>query len=318
MLDATSSTHDVIAGLDLSGRRVLVTGGAGGLGFATAEALATAGAMVAIADHNEDRAREAVQRINESAGAERARAYLVDLASMASVRAFAESVSDAQFDTLVNNAGIVRPGLGRTDEGFELTFATNYLGHFLLTGLLMPRLLDHPTPRVVNLSSGAHRDSPVVFDDPFYERRPYHAREAYAQSKSATALFTLALDRRFGDDGLLALTVRPAKSDTGIFAALTDDQREAFSTRVKTRQTGAPVDIAAATSVWACVAPAPSLRRAAYLSGCDVVATPDRPGVDGSVAAWIFDTDAADRLWSISQTAVAETFDPIATSRTRH
>jgi NAD(P)-dependent dehydrogenase (short-subunit alcohol dehydrogenase family) len=314
MLDATSSTHDVVAGIDLSGRRVLVTGGAGGLGFATAEALATAGAVVAIADHNADRAREAVRRINANVGTVRAQAYTVDLASIASVRAFAESVSDAQFDTLVNNAGIVRPDLGRTAEGFELTLATNYLGHFLLTGLLMPRLLEHATPRVVNLSSGAHRDSPVVFDDPFYERRPYDAREAYAQSKSATALFTLALDRRFGDAGLLALTVRPAKSDTGIFAALTDEQRGAFSTRVKARQAGAPIEIAAATSVWACVAPAPPLRRAAYLSGCDVVATPDRPGVGSSAAPWIFDTDAADRLWTMSETAVAETFDPIAIS----
>jgi hypothetical protein len=105
------------------------------------------------------------------------------------------------------------------------------------------------------------------------------------------------------------MTVRPAKSDTGIFAALTDEQRAAFSTRVKARQAGTPVYIAAATSVWACVAPAPPLRRAAYLSGCDVVATPDRPGVDGSAAAWIFDTDAADRLWSMSETAVAEKFD---------
>ena len=317
MLDATSSTHDVVAGLDLSGRQVLVTGGAGGLGFATAEALAVAGAMVTIADHDTDRAREAVQRINEQAGDERARAHMLDLASIASVRTFAESVSDVQFDTLVNNAGIVRPHLARTDEGFELTLATNYLGHFLLTGLLMPRLLEHPTPRVVNLSSGAHRDSPVVFDDPFYERRPYDAREAYAQSKSATALFTLALDRRYGDGGLLALTVRPAKSDTGIFAALTEEQRGSFSTRVKARQAGAPLDIAAATSVWACVAPAPPLQRAAYLSGCNVVATPDRPGADGSAAAWIFDTDAADRLWSMSETAVDETFDPTATSRPR-
>ncbi len=317
MLDATSSTHDVVAGIDLSGRRVLVTGGAGGLGFATAEALATAGAMVAIADHNADRAREAVRRINENAGAARAQAYSVDLASFASVRAFAENVSDAQFDTLVNNAGIVRPDLGRTDEGFELTLATNYLGHFLLTGLLMPRLLEHPTPRVVNLSSGAHRDSPVVFDDPFYERRPYDAREAYAQSKSATALLTLALDRRFGDAGLLALTVRPAKSDTGIFAGLTDEQRGAFSTRVKARQPGAPVDVAAATSVWACVASEPPLQRAAYLSGCGVVATPSEPGADGSAASWIFDTEAADRLWAMSETAVAETFDPTAIRRAR-
>ena len=279
MLDATSSTHDVVAGIDLSGRRVLVTGGAGGLGFATAEALATAGASVAIADHNADRAREAVRRINETVGTVRAQAYAVDLASIASVRAFADNVSDARFDTLVNNAGIVRPTLARTAEGFELTLATNYLGHFLLTGLLMAGLLDHPTPRVVNLSSGAHRDSPVVFEDPFYERRPYDAREAYAQSKSATALFTLALDRRFGDAGLLAVTVRPAKSDTGIFAALTDEHRGAFSTRVKARQAGAPVDIAAATSVWACVAPTPPLsacglplrvrcRRHARSTGC--------------------------------------------------
>jgi NAD(P)-dependent dehydrogenase (short-subunit alcohol dehydrogenase family) len=317
MLDATSSTRDVVAGIDLGGRRVLVTGGAGGLGFARAEALAAAGATVSIADRDADRAHDAVRRINDTVGTVRADAYQVDLASLASVRALAESLAAAELDTIVNNAGVVRADLGRTDEGFELTLATNYLGHFLLTGLLMPRLLDRSAPRVVNLSSGAHRDSPVVFDDPFYQRRPYVAREAYAQSKSATALFTLALDRRFGDAGLLALTVRPAKSDTGIFAGLTDEQRGAFSTRLKARQAGTPVEIAAATTVWACVAPVPPLERAAYLSGCSVTATPGRPHADPSAADWIFDTDAADRLWAMSERAVGETFDRTATSSSR-
>lgn len=304
------TTHDVIDGVDLSGRTVLVTGGAAGLGLETARALAGAGARVTLADRNADKGAAAVARIRAARPGAEVEFRPVDLSSLDSVLALASSMSSATdgIDLLVNNAGTVRGDLEYSPDGFELTLATNYLGHFLLTCLLMPSLLVRRAPRIVNLSSGAHRDSPIDFADPHYRHRAYAPREAYAQSKTATALFTLGLHRRLAGTTARAFTVRPAVADTGIFGALTPVQRASFSTRVQSRRAGHPVEVAAATTVWACVAPELGDQGGAYLSGCRVVGLPERPGQPGEHAAWIFDPDAADRLWELAEQAVGRRF----------
>jgi NAD(P)-dependent dehydrogenase (short-subunit alcohol dehydrogenase family) len=304
---AAPTTTGVVAGVDLSGRLIVITGGAGGLGLETARALVSAGADVLIADRREDRLDAARRQLR--AGPGRVEAFELDLASATSVRAFAAELRPGPLDVLVNNAGIVSGELHRDADGRELTIAVNFLGHFLLTGLLMPRLLGHADrARVINLSSGAHRDSPIRFDDVHYRRRAYDPREAYAQSKSATALFSLALTRRVAALGVDAFTVRPAKADTGIFAALTDTARARFSSRVNAGQSGAPLEVAAATTVWAAVAPELSGRSGAYLSGGAVAGEPGAAPGSGDYADWIFDPAAADRLWSLAEDEVGERF----------
>jgi NAD(P)-dependent dehydrogenase (short-subunit alcohol dehydrogenase family) len=302
---ASSTTSDVLAGVDLSGRTFVITGAAGGLGFEAARALGAAGARIVIADRRRDRADEAARRLGGDAEARQ-----VDLSISASVRTLAEDLlrDGDRIDGLVNNAGVVRATLERTDSGAESTLATNFIGHFLLTGLLLPRLRQHPGARIVNLSSGAHRDSAVDFDDPHYRHRPYDPRTAYAQSKSATALFTLGLAKRLRGSGVEAFTVRPAKADTGIFAALSDTERARFSTRVNAKQAGEPLEVAAATTVWACVAPELAGHSGAYLSAGTIAGEPGQPGEPGAHADWIFDPVQADRLWALAEFEVGQKF----------
>ena len=190
---------------DQTGRTVIVTGANSGLGKAAARALAAAGASVVLACRNVDKGAAAAA---EMSGDVEVRA--LDLADLASVRRFAEGVDAA--DVLVNNAGIMAVPLGRTKDGFELQFGTNHLGHFALTGLLLPRLTD----RVVTVSSFVHRAGRISLDDPNWERRRYSRWTAYGQSKLANLLFTYELQRRLERAGspVRAMAAHPGYAAT--------------------------------------------------------------------------------------------------------
>jgi NAD(P)-dependent dehydrogenase (short-subunit alcohol dehydrogenase family) len=181
-----------------SGRTAIVTGANTGIGFETARALARKGARVILACRNLEKGREAVSRVHRETPLARVEAQPLDLSDLASVRAFARAFSGAhqRLDLLVNNAGVMIPPFSRTKEGFELQFGTNHLGHFALTGFLMPLLRVTSSSRVVVVYSSAHRAGRIDFDDPNYDRRPYRAWQAYSQSKLANVLFALELDRR--------------------------------------------------------------------------------------------------------------------------
>lgn len=203
---------------DLAGRRAIVTGGNSGVGYWTALLLAAHGASVTIASRNAARAEAAVARIREDVPRARVEASPLDLADLASVRAFAERESAAAaLDLLVNNAGVAVPPYGRTRDGFETTFGTNHLGHFALTGLLLPRLLAAPDARVVMVASNAAQGARIDFEDLQGERR-YDRWRAYMQSKLANLLFTRELARRAraAETSLLAVAAHPGFAATGI------------------------------------------------------------------------------------------------------
>jgi len=180
-----------------TGKLAVVTG-VGGLGFETGLALARAGASVVLAGRDPDKGRIAVDRIGMTGSSAQVRFELIDLASLASVAAFAERllVEGTPLDILVNNAGVMSlPERHATADGFELQFGTNYLAHFALTGRLMPLLLKAPAPRVVNLSSLYHRQGVIDFED-LQGIRAYRPGRQYGESKLAMLMFALELDRR--------------------------------------------------------------------------------------------------------------------------
>ena len=201
---------------DQSGRTIVVTGASSGIGLIAARELARAGARVVIAVRNLDKGRQAAESF-PGAGAE---VRELDLADLASVRAFAERF-EGPLDRLVNNAGVMAPPRRTTKDGFELQFGTNHLGHFALTGLLLPRLLAAPEPRVVTVSSGAHRIGTIHFDDLQGERR-YNNWRWYGQSKLANLMFCFELQRRAAeaDAALTSVAVHPGYARTNLqFAA---------------------------------------------------------------------------------------------------
>jgi len=183
---------------DQSGRTAVVTGANSGIGFETARALAAKGARVVLACRSEEKGRDAERRLRAALPDADARLESLDLGSLASVRRFAEKLSaeEGRIDLLVNNAGVMMPPYGKTADGFETQLGTNHLGHFALTGLLLPRVLATPKARVVSVSSLAHFWGRIDFAD-LQSERSYNPTRAYGQSKLANLLFTRELQRRF-------------------------------------------------------------------------------------------------------------------------
>jgi protochlorophyllide reductase len=211
---------------DQSGRTVLVTGANSGLGLRTAEALAHKGAHVLMGCRDATRGEAARSDVTTSATGPAPEVVPLDLADLGSVREAAQSVAGAveRLDVLVNNAGVMAMPLRRTADGFELQFATNHLGHYALTGLLLPALLRAKGPRVVTVSSNGHRMGRNDWSDPNWERRRYLKWPAYGQSKLANLLFTRELARRAHETGssLVAVAAHPGNSATHLLAASTD------------------------------------------------------------------------------------------------
>jgi NAD(P)-dependent dehydrogenase (short-subunit alcohol dehydrogenase family) len=288
-----TTADEAIAGIDLTGKRAVVTGGASGIGIPTARALATAGADVTLAVRNP----AAAQAFAAEIGADVRR---LDLADLASVEAFARDW-DGPLHILVNNAGIMAtPELELSPEGFELQFATNHLGHFALAVGLRPALAREGA-RIVSVSSRAHLRSPVVFDDVNFAFRDYQPFLGYGQSKTANVLFAVGATARWARDGIHANALMPG----GIATNLQRHMDPGYIARVvsageitlKTPEQGA------ATSVYVATAPALEGVGGRYYEDCGESPVVDRRENQG-VARYALDPDNADRLWALSEAAV--------------
>jgi NAD(P)-dependent dehydrogenase (short-subunit alcohol dehydrogenase family) len=208
---------------DLSGKQAIITGASSGIGFEAAKALAAKGASVVLAVRNTARGEAAAAKIRAAHPDAKLTVAALELTSLASVRDFAERMADtlARLDILLNNAGLgLQSKRAVTADGFERQFGTNHLGHFALTGRLIPTLLRAPLPRVVTIASIAHRGGAIALDD-LQTERPYSGRRAYGQSKLANIMFAFELDRRARQQGarLLSLAAHPGVATTGFMAA---------------------------------------------------------------------------------------------------
>src|SRR5262249_17691940 len=199
------------AGVNLHGKRILVTGVSAGLGVETARALAAHGAQVVGAARDLDKAKAATEQVRNDAEANHGGFELVelDLANLKSVRACADGLLAKRepFDVIIANAGVMATPFGHTANGFEMQFGTNHLGHFVLVNRIAP--LIRAGGRLINLSSAGHRFSDVDLEDPNFERTPYEPFVAYGRSKTANALFAVAFDKRHRDRGVRAAAVHP-------------------------------------------------------------------------------------------------------------
>jgi NAD(P)-dependent dehydrogenase (short-subunit alcohol dehydrogenase family) len=217
---------------DQSGRIAVVTGASGGIGLETATVLARRGATVVLACRDMAKAGLAAGRIRAEAGRASVRVVHLDLAALASVREAAEEIRSScpRLDLLINNAGVMTPPCQRTEDGFELTFATNHLGHFALTGLVLDRLLAIPGSRIVTVSSLGHASGTMHFDDLQFERQ-YHAAHAYWQSKLANLLFTYELHARMEAAGArtMALAAHPGVVKTELWRTSSRFERVVIS-----------------------------------------------------------------------------------------
>lgn len=294
---ATSTAAEVLDGIDLTGRRAIVTGGASGIGLATARALARAGAEVTVAVRDLEAGRRAAGEIGN-----RALVAHLDLADLASVRRFGDAWT-GPLHMLVTNAGVMATPLTRTAEGWELQFATNHLGHFALATGLHDSLKAAAGARVVSVSSVGHVNGDVNFDDPQFERRPYDPWAAYSQSKTANILFAVEAAERWAPDHIAVNALNPGRiRDTGLgrhMAAPPASFDPAGVTGVSVKN----VEQGAATSVLLAASPLVAGVTGRYFEDCQV-AGPFEPGVRRGVAAYALDPEKAARLWRLSEELV--------------
>ena len=306
---AQSTALEVIAGHDLHGRNTIVTGGASGIGIETVRALATAGAAVTIAARNKQVAEDVAATLRAETGNKAIDVGIVDLGSLASVRQFVAAYLARQqpLHLLINNAGIMATPFGHTEDGFELQFGTNHIGHFALTTGLLPALKAPGSARVVSLSSIGHRRCDIDFDDINFERRPYEPFLGYGQSKTANALFAVGLTQRYASDGITSNAVMPGGIMTGLQKHMPHEEKVALgwidengtpNARFKSTAQGA------ATSIWAAVAPE-TADGGRYLEDCAVAQpwTSEKPFA--GVMPYALDPEHADRLWTVSEALVA-------------
>lgn len=313
--DMTSTADQVLEGIDLGGKLALVTGASSGLGVETARALASKGARVVMA------ARD-VAKIEQQAAAIRARHPGAQLEVMplhldqpASVRAFAKEflAKHARLHMLIGNAGVMACPLLRTAEGWEMQFATNHLGHFLLAGSLLPALVAAAPARVISVSSAGHQFSPVVFEDIHFERRPYDKWAAYGQAKTANILFAVELDRRGAGQGVRAFANHPGGIVTELGRHLSAEDIEFIRNRASQRSatTGGmswkTPEQGAATQVWGATAPELDGRGGLYLEDAQI-SGPNPPKGSAGCAPYALDPEQAKRLWTVSEQMLREKF----------
>ncbi len=307
-----STADDVLEGMNLSGKTVFITGGNSGLGKESARAMAAKEAHVIIAGRDADRLGAAANEITVSQPGAMIDTIVCDLASLESVRACTAKARDRfmKIDVLINNAGVMACPMSHTADGFETQFGTNHLGHFVLAKGLMPLIEKGENPRIVNLSSRAHFMADVDLDDPNFAHRDYNEWISYGQSKTANALFTVGLDRRFGGHGIHSLAVHPGGIRTNLGRHMNDEQAKALTERVmasdpdfewKTEAQGA------ATQVWAATAPALEGVGARYCEDCHLSEFDDTSRKSG-VRPYALDPQSAERLWKVSEKLTGEVF----------
>ena len=319
---ATSTTDDVLSGIDLHGKRILVTGVSAGIGVETARALAAHGAQVVGAARDLEKAETATAQVQKDATANGGSFELValDLASLKSVRACADELLARReaFDVVIANAGVMATPFGHTVDGFETQFGTNHLGHFVLVNRVAP--LIRAGGRLINLTSSGHRFSNVDLNDPNFQRTAYDPFVAYGRSKTATILFAVAFDGRHRRRGVRAAAVHPGGIRTELGRHLDSAQLQKMIDQMN-RQLAAEgrapfqfktIPQGAATSVWAgLVAPADEVG-GRYCENCHVGAiVPDDvviSAISEGVRAYALDLDNAEALWKKSEELVGESF----------
>ena len=320
-----TTTEEILAGVDLSGRRVVITGAAGGLGRESARAMASRGALVTVLARSPQRAAGAVTELRELVPGGQFDSGVVDLGNLSSVRAFTDTFLAEHdcIDILINNAGVMACPFGHTVDGFETQFGTNHLGHFLLTARLAPALLRGEAPRVVTLSSAGHSRSDVDLVDPNFATTPYNAWIAYGRSKTANALFARHLARRAGPAGLLSFSVHPGVIVTELGRHLTEellmdvinDTRQRAEVAAKTEGRAEvdelhfkSVEAGAATQVWAATTAGLVDHNGAYLANCGLGVLGANPSING-FRPYLLDDEHAAALWTLSEELVGEAFD---------
>jgi len=295
----------VIGKLRLDGAIAIVTGGYAGVGLETTRVLSEAGATVVVPARTVDKAHAAL------GGLENVEIDRLDLFDPASIDAFAARLqaSGRPVHILVNNAGIMDTALARDARGFESQLATNHLGHFQLTARLWPALRSALGARVVCLSSRGHGRAAVDFDDAHFQRRPYDKWTAYGQSKTANALFALALDVRGAALDVRAFSVHPGAIMTELVRSLSDEELRATVARALTLSPLKNVEQGAATSVWCATSPQLDGMGGVYCEDADIaLAVPaDSPAPSG-VRPWAMDPELAERLWAKSEEWTGVTF----------
>jgi NAD(P)-dependent dehydrogenase (short-subunit alcohol dehydrogenase family) len=295
-----STAAEVVDGVDLSGKRAIVTGGSSGIGIETARALAGAGADVTLAVRNTAAGERTGADITATTGNAGIHVGRLDLADQASVAAFVADWS-GPLDLLINNAGVMAlPDLELTPEGWELQFATNHLGHFTLALGLHDALAAAEDARIVSLSSRGHLRSQVVFDDLNFSSRPYDPWLAYGQSKTANVLFAVEATRRWAGDGITANAVHPGAIDTNLSRHMDPAELERLRAsgtfKYKTLEQGA------ATSVLVATSPHLDGIGGRYFEDCNEASVIDAPTPETGqgVAAYALDPGNAERLWDVS------------------
>jgi NAD(P)-dependent dehydrogenase (short-subunit alcohol dehydrogenase family) len=313
---ATSTTDEVLEGVDLSGKRVLVTGASAGLGVETARALAAHGAEVIGAVRDLDKGHSATAPVrDQAANGGGLELVQLDLASLASVRACADALmaSGKPFDLIIANAGVMACPKSETADGFETQFGTNHLGHFVLVNRIASLL--GPGGRLVNLSSAGHRFADVDLEDPNFDHTPYAEFVAYGRSKTANVLFAVEFDRRHKDHGVRAAAVHPGGIQTELGRHMSPEVTQQMIAAVTASQPpGAPpfqwksIPQGAATSVWSgVVAPADEVG-GRYCEDCHVAEIVDDPSVRSGVRPYAVDPERAKALWAKSEEMVGERF----------
>lgn len=302
-----STTDDVLGDRDLTGTTVLVTGASTGLGLETARALHAHGATVLGVVRDVDRGRAAL----DGAGASGVRLYRADLASLDSVRAATDAIvgEHDRIDVLIANAGVMACPWATTDDGFELQFGTNHLGHFVLVNRLVPLMVDGDPARIVSLSSAGHRFSDVDLDDPGFERTPYDEWIAYGRAKTANALFAVELDRRLRERGVRAASVHPGGIVTELGRHLTEATMATLLEATSARQVEwKTVPQGAATTVWAGFVADADEVGGRYCEDCAVSPVVDDIAESPGVMRYATSPETAAALWALSEQMVGETF----------
>src|SRR5712671_7194029 len=319
---ATSTTNDVLSGINLKGKRILVTGASAGLGVETARSLAAHGAQVVGAARDLSKAKAATEQVQKDAAANGGSFELVelDLASLKSVRACADELlaRGELFDVVIANAGVMATPFGHTADGFETQFGTNHLGHFVLVNRIASLIRDGG--RLINLSSSGHRYSNVDLEDPSFEHTPYDPFVAYGRSKTANILFAVAFDKRHRGQGVRAAAVHPGGIQTELgryidpsqFGKMIDQINQQLSAEGKGPFQLKSIPQGSATSVWAGVVASANEIGGRYCENCHVGnIVSDQATISAiseGVRGYALDPNNAEALWKKSEELVGESF----------
>jgi NAD(P)-dependent dehydrogenase (short-subunit alcohol dehydrogenase family) len=314
---ATSTTDQVLDGVKLSGKRVLVTGASAGLGVETARTLAAHGAQVVGAARDLKKAKAATEPVRaQAANGGGLELVELDLASLASVRACADGLLSAgkPFDLVICNAGVMACPKGTTADGFETQFGTNHLGHFVFINRIAS--LFKPGSRLVNLASSGHRFSDVDLEDPNFERTPYTEFGAYGRSKTANILFAVEFDRRHKTRGVRAAAVHPGTIQTELGRHMAPGALQQMIDQINAARAAAGQPIfgwktipqGAATSVWSGVVASADEVGGRYCEDCHVAEFIDDPAFNHGVRSYALDPEHAKALWAKSEEMVDERF----------